>query len=60
MTKLGERVQALKVGHPLDPSTEIGPLIHLRHCAKVRSYEAKANNAGATVLVGGGERQGPG
>ena len=59
VTKLGERVQALKVGHPLDPSTEIGPLIHLRHCAKVRSYEAKANNAGATVLVGGGERQGP-
>ena len=59
VTELGERVQALKVGHPLDPSTEIGPLIHPRHCAKVRSYEAKANNAGATVLVGGGERQGP-
>jgi 5-carboxymethyl-2-hydroxymuconic-semialdehyde dehydrogenase len=59
VTKLGERVQALKVGHPLDPSTEIGPLIHPRHCAKVRSYEAKANDAGATVLVGGGERQDP-
>jgi 5-carboxymethyl-2-hydroxymuconic-semialdehyde dehydrogenase len=59
VTKLGERVQALKVGHPLDPSTEIGPLIHQRHCAKVRSYEAKANDAGATVLVGGGERQDP-
>ncbi|MGK0276136.1 MAG: 5-carboxymethyl-2-hydroxymuconic-semialdehyde dehydrogenase [Ilumatobacter sp.] len=59
VTKLGARVQALKVGHPLDPSTEIGPLIHPRHCAKVRSYEAKANDAGATVLVGGGERQDP-
>ncbi len=39
VTELGERVQALKVGHPLDPSTEIGPLIHpaaLRQGAELR------------------------
>ena len=35
--KLTERVKALKVGHPLDPATEIGPLIHERHLAKVCS-----------------------
>src|SRR2546423_6825389 len=31
--KLTARVRALKVGHPLDPATEIGPLIHERHLA---------------------------
>ena len=54
VAKLSERVQALKVGHPLDPSTEIGPLIHPRHCEKVRSYAAAATEAGARVVVGGG------
>ncbi len=53
VAKLGARVETLKVGHPLDPATEIGPLIHPRHCEKVRSYEAIARDAGATVLVGG-------
>lgn len=52
---LGERVRALRVGHPLDPTSEIGPLIHPRHCEKVRSYPAKAEADGATVLVGGGD-----
>ncbi|MFK8022684.1 MAG: 5-carboxymethyl-2-hydroxymuconate semialdehyde dehydrogenase [Ilumatobacter sp.] len=59
VAELGNRVRALRVGHPLDPATEIGPLIHERHCEKVRSYEAKASEAGATVLVGGGERRDP-
>jgi len=59
VAKLTDRVRALRVGHPLDPSTEIGPLIHPRHCEKVRSYEAKATDAGASVIVGGGERQDP-
>jgi 5-carboxymethyl-2-hydroxymuconic-semialdehyde dehydrogenase len=35
--KLTARVKALKVGHPLDPATEIGPLIHERHLKKVCS-----------------------
>ena len=52
---LSERVRGLRVGHPLDPDTEIGPLIHPRHCEKVRSYPAKAEEDGATVLVGGSD-----
>jgi 5-carboxymethyl-2-hydroxymuconic-semialdehyde dehydrogenase len=52
---LSERVRALRVGHPLDPTTEIGPLIHPRHRDKVRSYPAKAEEDGATVLIGGGD-----
>jgi len=51
--RLQERVATLPVGHPLDPTTVIGPLIHPRHCAKVRSYEAAARDSGAEVTVGG-------
>ncbi len=57
--RLRERVAALRVGHPLDPTTEIGPLIHPRHCEKVRSYARRAADEGATVVTGGGEATDP-
>ena len=57
--RLSERVRALRVGHPLDPATEIGPLIHPRHCEKVRSYRQAALDAGASVVTGGGEPTDP-
>jgi 5-carboxymethyl-2-hydroxymuconic-semialdehyde dehydrogenase len=52
--KATERVKKIKVGHPLDPTTEIGPLIHQRHVEKVLSYVSVAQREGATVAVGGG------
>lgn len=55
--KLAARVRALKVGHPLDPATEVGPLIHPEHLAKVTSYVEAGQAEGAT-LVAGGERLG--
>lgn len=58
--KLAARVQKLKVGHPLDPATEIGPLIHERHLAKVCSYFDVARQDGATIAVGGKAHDGPG
>src|SRR3982751_25230 len=33
--RAAERVKKIKVGHPLDPATEIGPLIHPKHVDKV-------------------------
>jgi 5-carboxymethyl-2-hydroxymuconic-semialdehyde dehydrogenase len=51
--KAAKRVASIKVGEPLDPSTEIGPLIHPRHTEKVLSYPALARADGATVAVGG-------
>ena len=51
--KVTERVKRLRVGHPLDPATEIGPLIHPRHAEKVLSYPALAREAGARIGVGG-------
>ena len=52
--KAAERVKKIKVGHPLDPATEIGPLIHQRHVEKVLSYAEIARKEGATVAAGGG------
>ncbi len=52
--KLEARVKALRVGDPLDPATEIGPLIHPRHAEKVLSYPGFARAEGADVRVGGG------
>ncbi len=47
------RAAAIRVGHPLDPATEVGPLIHPRQFEKVLGYCAKAREEGATVAVGG-------
>jgi 5-carboxymethyl-2-hydroxymuconic-semialdehyde dehydrogenase len=51
--RLVERVGKLKVGHPLDPATEIGPLVHTRHFEKVVSYFGIAEEDGAQVAAGG-------
>jgi 5-carboxymethyl-2-hydroxymuconic-semialdehyde dehydrogenase len=51
--KLTERVKKLKVGHPLDPATEVGPLIHPVHLEKVLSYMDIARSDGATIAAGG-------
>jgi 5-carboxymethyl-2-hydroxymuconic-semialdehyde dehydrogenase len=51
--RVAERVARLKVGHPLDPATEIGPLIHQRHLDKVLSYFRIAREDGAETRVGG-------
>jgi 5-carboxymethyl-2-hydroxymuconic-semialdehyde dehydrogenase len=51
--RAAERMKKIKVGHPLDPATEIGPLIHPRHVDKVLSYVAAAEKDGATVIGGG-------
>ena len=51
--RVAERVNKLKVGHPTDPTTEVGPLIHPRHFEKVCSYFDIAQSDGATIAAGG-------
>lgn len=51
--KLIKRVNTIKVGHPLDPSTEMGPLIHKTHFDKVMSYVGIGQKDGATLAAGG-------
>ena len=58
--RVAERVARLKVGHPLDPATEVGPLIHQRHLDKVLSYFKVARDDGARVRAGGARAEGLG
>ncbi|WP_299376377.1 5-carboxymethyl-2-hydroxymuconate semialdehyde dehydrogenase [uncultured Tateyamaria sp.] len=51
--RLVERVNAIRVGHPLDPKTEIGPLISQEHYDKVTGYFDTAKADGATIAAGG-------
>ncbi len=51
--EIKKRVALLRVGHPLDPDTEVGPLIHEAHCKKVVSYFEIAKQEGAKIAIGG-------
>ncbi|QYK42706.1 MAG: 5-carboxymethyl-2-hydroxymuconate semialdehyde dehydrogenase [Paracoccaceae bacterium] len=51
--RLAAMADRIRVGHPLDPETVVGPLIHPEHEAKVLGYVDKARAAGATVAAGG-------
>jgi len=53
LERLVARVGNIKVGHPLDPTTEIGPLIHPRHVEKVLSYFETASAEGVEIPIGG-------
>jgi 5-carboxymethyl-2-hydroxymuconic-semialdehyde dehydrogenase len=46
------------VGDPFAPETELGPLIHPTHHARVTEYIASARRQGAEVLAGGGRPSG--
>lgn len=64
LAALKERVANIKVGHSLDPETEVGPLVHTGHYDKVTGYfDIAANEDNATIAVGGKslrEEMGPG
>ncbi len=51
---LVERVRALRVGDPLDPSTEQGSLVSRQHFDKVMGCLALARDEGGRILCGGG------
>ncbi len=55
---LASRIDNIRVGHPLDPATEVGPLIHREHCSKVRSYLELAEEEGARVYTASGTAPG--
>lgn len=51
--KIVQKAAKIKVGHPLDPTSTIGPLIHPTHYKKVMSYFSLAQKEGATIATGG-------
>lgn len=54
---LVEAVGRLRVGDPLDPTTDVGPLVTEDSARRVSEWIEEASRAGAEVLVGG-ERDG--
>jgi len=49
--------QSLKLGHGLDATTQMGPLVSARQAERVARFVADAKSAGASILTGG-ERSG--
>ncbi len=52
--QVAARAKTIRLGHPLDPATEVGPLIHPKHMEKVIGYFEMAKREGAELLAGGG------
>ncbi len=53
VARLETRTKAVTVGHPLDPNTEVGPLIHPEHCDRVLDYLDIGKREGARLVAGG-------
>ena len=53
MERLKARVEALVIGDPLDPHTQVGALISEAHMHRVLDYIARGRADGAHLLVGG-------
>ncbi len=55
-----ERAKTLKLGDPLDPATDVGPVISAGQQDRILGYLASAREDGATIALGSGAPQGPG
>jgi acyl-CoA reductase-like NAD-dependent aldehyde dehydrogenase len=51
--KLVPKVEALKVGDPLDPETQVGPVIDTENRDRIASWVDAAVSSGAKLLAGG-------
>ena len=54
VARILERVGKIKVGHPLDPATNMGPVNNKAQYKKVLSYIDLGRTEGARLLFGGG------
>ncbi|SFY44483.1 betaine-aldehyde dehydrogenase [Paracoccus pantotrophus] len=51
---LAAMVGTMPVGDPMDPATEIGPMVSARQRDRVEGYVARGRAEGATLVLGGG------
>ena len=51
---LKRKAEGLRIGSPLEKTTDLGPLISSQHRRKVLSYYQLAREEGATTVTGGG------
>ncbi len=52
--RLRARTEAMRIGDPMDPATQVGALISAEHMEKVLGYIARGRAQGARLLTGGG------
>jgi betaine-aldehyde dehydrogenase len=60
VTRLGERMAALRSGMPADEATDTGAIVHRGQYEKVLEYLRIGREEGARVVVGGGPPDDPG
>ena len=53
LARLAERTAKIGLGDPLDPETQMGPLVSAAQMEKVLGYIAKAKSEGARLVCGG-------
>jgi betaine-aldehyde dehydrogenase len=53
LKRLVARVNAMRIGDPMNPETQVGALISEQHMHKVLSYIARGRAEGARILTGG-------
>jgi betaine-aldehyde dehydrogenase len=53
LEQLIRRVNAMRIGDPMNPETQVGALISEEHMHKVLSYIARGRAEGAQILTGG-------
>jgi betaine-aldehyde dehydrogenase len=53
LERLVKRVNAMRIGDPMDPDTQVGALISEQHMLKVLSYIERGKSEGARLLTGG-------
>jgi len=51
--RLRERAEVLRLGHPLDPATEVGPLVSEAQLERVLGYIELGRDEGARLVTGG-------
>lgn len=51
--KLVESIASLKMGDPLDPGTELGPMIGVKDAQRAEEWIREAAEGGANILTGG-------
>jgi aldehyde dehydrogenase (NAD+) len=52
-TRLVKQIESLKVGDPMDPTVDVGPLIDKGEVTRIGEWVAEAVSQGAEVLTGG-------
>jgi aldehyde dehydrogenase (NAD+) len=58
MARLAEFTRTIRVGDPLDPETQIGPVVSAPQMNKILEFIDSARSEGATALVGGARLEG--